>query len=303
MHIIAPTWYVNTRFKPWFLVKLIGMYLRCIVRLLQTPADMYHVHVEKAFLPAYIVARLRRKPLIFDLPDLPFWDPYLTRWRILTALSSGLLARLVPYCSRIITASPLYAQEISKRYPEPEITLIRNVPSYRALAKSDRLHRYLGLDADVRIALYQGAVKPDRELHRLVLAARYPEPETVIVILGPSFRGVADQLEELSKKEGVADRVKILPPVHYDELLDWTASADIGLPFFTPTNSLNTRYTLPNKLFEYLMAGLPVLSLEADAIADVIRTYDVGRVVSSLEPSALAEGINRKPSLVCGRMR
>jgi glycosyltransferase involved in cell wall biosynthesis len=291
-HIFMSTWYTNTRFKPWFLVKLVLMYIRSTVRLIRTPADIYHVHVEKAFLPTYIAARVRRKPLIFDLPDLPFSDPHLTRWRMLTTLSERLLARLIPYSSRIITSSPLFAQEIGKSYPDAEVRVILNVPAYRTVAKSDRLRRYLGLDPEVRIALFQGYIQPDRELDRLVLAAAFLEPKTVIVMMGNSYRGVSSQLEALIAREGLADRVKIIPQVPYEELLDWTASANIGLISSSPDYSLSVRYALPNKLFEYLMAGLPVLSMDVDAIADVLRTYDVGLVVSSLEPSAIGAGIN-----------
>lgn len=291
-HIFMSGWYTNARFKPWFLVKLALIYIRSTIRLLRTPADSYHVHVEKAFLPAYIVARLRHKPLIFDLPDLPFSDPHLTGWRTLTALSERLLARLIPYCARIITSSPLFAEEIRKSYPGSEVTVILNVPVYHTVTKGDRIRHYLGLDPDVRIALWQGHIQADRELHRLVLAGAFLEPKTVIVMMGKSFRGVGSQLEALIAREGVADRVKIIPRVPYEELLEWTASADIGLISSSPNYSLSVRYALPNKLFEYLMAGLPVLSLEVDSIADVLRTHDVGLVIPSLEPSAIGAGIN-----------
>jgi glycosyltransferase involved in cell wall biosynthesis len=291
-HIFTSSWYANTRFKPWFLVKLVLMYIRSTIRLLRTPADIYHVHVEKAFLPAYITARVRHKPLIFDLPDLPFSDPHLNRWRMLTALSQRLLARVIPHCAGIITSSPLFAQEIRKCYPNPEITVILNVPIYRKVEKSDRIRRYLGLDPDVRIALWQGTVQPDRELHRLVLAGAFLEPKTVIVIMGKSFRGVGSQLEALIAREGLADRVKIIPQAPYEELLEWTASADIGLISSSPTYSLSVRYALPNKLFEYLMVGLPVLSLELDSISNVLRTYDVGLVLPTLEPPDIGAGIN-----------
>ncbi len=78
----------------------------------------------------------------------------------------------------------------------------------------------------------------------------------------------------------------------YAELLEWTASADIGLTIFPPDYSLSIRFTLPNKLFEYLMAGRPVLSSQLDAIAEVIKTYNVGQIVPSLAPSAIAAAIN-----------
>ena len=61
---------------------------------------------------------------------------------------------------------------------------------------------------------------------------------------------------------------------------------------YRPTHSLNVRYCLPNKLFEYMMAGVPTLSSSLDAIAEILTTYDTGRVVASLEPEAVADAIN-----------
>jgi glycosyltransferase involved in cell wall biosynthesis len=291
-HIIMPSWFISTSFKPWFLVKLGFMLIISIIKLLQTPADIYHVHVEKALPACYIVARLRHKPLIFDSPDLPLHDPSVTHWRSLTSIARCILAYMIPRCSGVITASPLYAQEIQKRYHVQEVTLIRNVPVYKTIQKSNRLQQYLGLDPDIRIALYQGYLQPDRRLDRLVRSATFLEPNIVIVLMGKEFRGTKSELETLIASEGVADRVKIIPPAPYDELLDWTASADIGLIVYTPDYSLNVKLMLPNKLFEYLMAGLPVLASQLDSIAEVIRTHNVGQIISSLSPADVGASIS-----------
>src|SRR5206468_2560012 len=114
----------------------------------------------------------------------------------------------------------------------------------------------------------------------------------VIVMMGRAVETTRVQLEDLIVSTGVADRVKIIPPVPYEELLDWTASADIGLTIFQPGYTRSIRFCLPNKLFEYLMAGLPVLSSQLDAIAELLETYDVGQVLPSLAPEDIAAAIN-----------
>lgn len=70
----------------------------------------------------------------------------------------------------------------------------------------------------------------------------------------------------------------------------------MGLNVLPPDFSLSIRYSLPNKLFEYQMAGVPVLSSELDATAEVVRIYDVGRVVSSLAPADVDSAINTMPT-------
>jgi glycosyltransferase involved in cell wall biosynthesis len=163
---------------------------------------------------------------------------------------------------------------------------------YQNVPKSDRLRQRLGLGPKSRIALYQGYLQADRCLDMLVRAAAFVEQDTVIVLMGKNMGTTQDTLERLIADEGLGERVKILPPVPYEELLLWTASADIGLIVLPRDYSLSIRYTLPNKLFEYLMAGLPVLSSPLDAVVKVIKTHDVGQIAPSLSPAAIGEAIN-----------
>ena len=206
-HIFMSSWFISARFKPWFIVKLALLTLLGTVRLLRTPADIYHAHVERALPACYIAARLRRKPLIFDSPDLPFEDPSYTRWRRLFAIATRFLTYMISRCEGVVASSPLHVEVLHKRYHAPEATLIRNVPIYRSISKSDRLRNHLGLSPDTRIALYQGYLLPSRRLDILVRAAQFLEPNIIIVIMGKDFKGVKSQLEALIANEGVADRI------------------------------------------------------------------------------------------------
>ncbi len=291
-HIFMSNWYNDTRFKLWYLVKLAWAIVRSTLRAIRTPADIYHAHNERALPAGYIAARLRRKPLIFDAPELTLTQLPYSRWRILNALATCVIGAMTPYCAGAIATSPLHARELRKTFHMPEVTLVRNVPSYRAVARSDRLRQQLGLSPTTRVALYQGNLQPNRGLHVLVRAAAFLEQDIVIVIMGRETRDISSQLHSLIDSEGVAERVKIIPPVPYEELLGWTASADIGLNVLPPDYSQSIRLCLPNKLFEYLMAGLPVLTSELEAVAELVRTYDVGRVVSSVEPEEVAAAMN-----------
>ena len=155
---------------------------------------------------------------------------------------------------------------------------------------SQRLRERLGLDMDSRIALYQGNLQPDRGLDGLVRAGRFLAPGNVVVLMG---RGsLAADLEALIAREQVAARVRLLPPVPYDELLAWTSSADLGLIIYPRGYSLNVRLCLPNKLFEYLMAGVPVMASPLEAVGALIERYDVGYIVPSLEPESVGSALN-----------
>lgn len=291
-HMVIPIWSARARFKPWFLVKFLVLFFTGLRHLLQVDADIYHAHVEKALPACYLAARLRKKPLIFDAPDLTLSDPVVMRWSRLRKFSLHLLARMVSRCNVVITASPGYVPVLREIYRAERVTVIRNVPVYRVVPPSDRLRQHLGLGPEVRIALYQGYIQPNRGLDRLVRAAKFLDENIVIVLMGQAIEPTGSQLAALIASEGVAERVKILPHMPYAELLEWTASADIGLTIFPPDYSLSIRFTLPNKLFEYFMVGLPVLSAQLDVIVDVLKTYDVGQVAPSLVPEDLAASIN-----------
>ena len=295
-HVMVSRSFLSTRFNQWTLIRSAQLFVRSMLCLIQTPADIYHAHDEATLPACSIAALLRGKPLIFDAHEFPLFQWPLCEMSILRRCLHELLAILlgivIPRCAGVLTVSPPIAREIRNRYRGAKVSLVRNVPTYRVVPKCDRLRRLLGLSPDIRIALYQGALMHNRSLDKLIYAASFLEPNIVIVLMGPDDGRTKLQLEALIVSEGVADRVKIIPAVPYSELLDWTSSADIGLIALSPDYSLSIRMCLPNKLFEYLMAGLPVLTTQLDAVSDIVRTYDVGQTVSSFTPADIGAVIN-----------
>ena len=291
-HVKTSSEFLITRFRRWALIKALLLFIRSTLLLLRTPADIYHAHDFTALPACYIASRLRRKPLIFHAHELPLSELDVPQRRWLCILLTPFLAHMISRCTGGIGASPFYEQVLRERYHLSKVTLLRNVPPYRLVEKNDRLRQRLGLDPSVRIVLYQGNIQPDRRLDILVRAATFLEDDIVIVMLGKGIEPTISEIKALIASEGLADRVKILPPVPYEELLDWTASADLGLTLIPPDGTLNMRTCLPNKLFEYLMAGLPVLTSPMEAVAPLVTSYDVGQVVPSLAAADLGAAIN-----------
>ena len=292
-HVIMPSWYISTRF-PWSLVKAARMCLVATLRLLRVPADSYHAHDAPALIPCYIAALLRRKPLVLDAHELPLATTPLEAMsvnvRTIFPLLTWLFTHMMPYCRAAIATSAPMARAISMQYRLP-VAVIRNFPPFQAVAPSDRLRHRLGVGPGVRIALYQGNIQPDRQLDRLVHAAALLDRDTIIVLMGAAHDATRIELERLIAQMGVDDRVKILPPVPYAELLAWTASADVGLNILPVGYSAHLDVCLPNKVFEYMMGGVPVLVSPLAAVADIVTRFDVGSVVETLEPVTIASAI------------
>jgi glycosyltransferase involved in cell wall biosynthesis len=289
-HIVMPGYFVPARFKPWFLVKFAALIMRGAIATAQTPAEVYHAHDDTALPACYIAAHLRRKPLVFDAHELPLVQPNLTRWRRLCACARWVLRQFMRRCDGVITVSPSIVKELQRRYGGRTAVLVRNVPPFAPPIESQRLHQHLAASPGTRIALYQGGLLESRSLDILVRAARFLDPEHLIVLMGSG--GSRRTLEALIAVEGVSERVKILPPVPYEELLQWTVSADLGLIVYRPSYSPNIQYCLPNKLFEYLMAGVPILASSLESCAEVLERYDAGRVVEELTPEAVGRAIS-----------
>src|SRR5262249_8549289 len=126
----------------------------------------------------------RRKPLIFDAYELPLVQPHLTRHRAMSALLKGIVRWITPRCAGVITVSPGLVPEMRRLYGGPTAQVVRNVPVYQRVQRTDMLRQRLGVDEGRRIALYQGGLQENRSLDRLVRAARYLPPEVVVVLLG-----------------------------------------------------------------------------------------------------------------------
>lgn len=293
-HVKVVGAFTKARFKKWAIIKAIPLFLRSILLLLRMHADFYHAHDATALPACFIAARLLRKPLIFDAHELPLSELDSPQRRWTRILLTPLLSRMISSCAGGIGACPFYAQELRERYHVLQVSLVRNFPPYKVVPMNNLLQQQLGFNSDTRIALYQGYLQYGRGLDRLVQAAAFLDPNIVIVMMGKG-RGVGDAssyLKALIAREKVSERVKIVPHVQYEKLLDWTVSADIGLITYEPGHSLNIQMCLPNKLFEFLMAGVPVLTSPLDAVIDVVKTYNVGQVLPSLKPAEIGAAIN-----------
>lgn len=295
--------------RPFSFLKALHAFARGLYDLLRCDADIYHACEVTALPACFIAAKIRRKPLIFEAYEMPLHDVPLAEMgrlrRVFHSLLSLLLPCLIPACQAVIAVSPPIVAEIKRRYHIEQVFLVRNILPYRAVARSERLRAYLGLALSTRVVLYQGYLQSDRGLDILVRAAPLLDPDIVIVLMGKGIGATQARLESLIRELGVTERVKIIPPVPYDELLDWTASADIGLTPLSPEQTLTMKWCLPNKVFEYIMAGRPILSAPLEAVQELIARYDVGQTFPVALPSSLAHAINAMlvDSAALARMR
>jgi glycosyltransferase involved in cell wall biosynthesis len=156
---------------------------------------------------------------------------------------------------------------------------------------SARLREAAGIAQGRPIVLYQGGFSVDRGIEELVAAANEPplrEIDAAVVFLG--YGRLSGYLHAAAAaRPGV---VHVLPAVPPDELPEWTAGADVSF-VGQPPRTLNQRMNLPNKLFESLMAGVPVVVAAGNEQCRLVTAEGVGACVDVDDPAAVARAIAR----------
>ena len=147
----------------------------------------------------------------------------------------------------------------------------------------------LGLAPDDRIVVFQGWLSERRGLEKLVDAARNFSPGVRLFLIGYGYYQPA--LERMARDAGIEDRVIFYGEVPYEEMLPLLAGADLGIiPYYGIDP--NTRFCSPNKLFEFVMAGLPFIANDLPFLRTMVDRYGIGRLGDLTTAAGMAEMIN-----------
>lgn len=251
---------------------------------LRTGADVFHSHDLNTLYVGHVCKR--RRPgakLVYDSHELAternrmgFW------WRTWATWNER---RWLPSADALIVASPSWIDHLRNKYgrvPNPATTVI-NVPERRR-PRPRNLRAELGIPPQPAILLYQGSIQENRGIEPAIDAVTLLD-DAVLVVVGYGYH--RPTLEAMVAKRGVGDRVKFFGPIPNEELLDWTAAADIGMCNIV-NSSLSYYTSLPNKLFEYLMAGIPVIGSDSPEIGRVVAETGAGEVCDPVDPEAIA---------------
>jgi glycosyltransferase involved in cell wall biosynthesis len=176
---------------------------------------------------------------------------------------------------RTITASPGYAEVMARRYRIPPPGVIRNIPDASMLPSAVRSENGDSPAGDGdRLALYVGALTTGRGLELSIMALNHID-DVRLRLVGPARPAYLAELVELADREGVSDRVEFAGAVSPDELVETISEASVGLALIQPV-CLSYRMSLPNKVFEYVAAGLPVLGSDLPAISALVNEHRIG---------------------------
>ncbi|MDB5101691.1 MAG: glycosyl transferase, group 1 family protein [Cyanobacteria bacterium RYN_339] len=280
--------------KVFKLLKAARVAVSMIAAARQVKPDVVHANDLETLPIGYAIAKLCGAKLIYDSHEL--WRDSGNRAAIpgwIYAVAMGLERGLAPKADGVITVSAGIADDMAKHLGIPLPTLVRNVPWPRAAVPGDvaahPLRTNLGLAPEVPIVLYQGRMAPGYGVEHLLEAMQWVDEPTMLVYLG--FGPLREPLEERARALGLAHRVKFHDAVPPEVLVHYSADATVGA---CPSQGTCTSYiySLPNKFFEFIQAGLPVVASDLPELRALVAHYELGATFPNEDAPALARTLN-----------
>lgn len=257
-----------------------------IIQVRKTRARVVHGHDFPGLLLAAL-AGIWRRPVVYDSHELFFdrWAPdsgypLLRIFPLLRPIERWLARR----ATAVIVVSGSIADTLAQRWHIPTPKVIRNAPDLRKVSESPVQLR----QGDERVVVHTGSLNNGRHLPELVSALAHLPDDVHLVLLGDG--GLRQPLIAQAQAAGTGERLHWFPPVPHEAVPATIATADCSTLMFTP-DALNYQFALPNKFFEAVAAGVPLVYGTTQEVNRLAREYDLGVGCDPSDPRSIAEAI------------
>jgi glycosyltransferase involved in cell wall biosynthesis len=231
----------------------------------------------------FLAAKLKRKKIIFDSHELFSEVPELVDRHFVRKIWLTLEKFLIPRIDLEFTVSPSIAEFYKNKY-RVHFEVLRNVGHFRFDNEFDGVRK----NPEQSTIVYQGALNIGRGIELAIRSMQYIEKAELWVI---GTGDIVDELKQLVTELSLENKVIFPGRIAMEDVWAYTFRADIGISL-EEDMGLNYRYALPNKLFDYIQARLPVIVSDLPEMIIIIEKYKIGKVLKERTPQKLAELIN-----------
>lgn len=257
--------------------------IRLFLFLLFSKADIFLSNDTDTLVANFMAANIRRKKLLFDAHELFPEVPELINRPAIKGFWKMIENIIFPHLKHCYTVCESIAQYYSKKY-NIDMKVVRNVPNYRFETRQHPID-----STAEKIILYQGAINKGRGLEWVLEAMPYVN-NAKLVIIGDG--DMLTKLKQQSNQLGLGNKVEFLGKFSVQKLHEYTPKASLGLGL-AENLGLSYYYSLPNRVFDFIQAGVPILSTRFPEIANVVERYKTGMLIDHYEPEFLAGVINQ----------
>ena len=257
--------------------------IRLFIFLFFRKLDLLIANDLDTLLANYLVAKIRRKKLVYDSHEYFTEVPELAGRNFTKKVWTTIEKWILPKIKYSYTVCESIAKTYSEKY---NITMhvIRNLPVYVEVLPEINVNIRQQKE---KIIIYQGSLNMARGLELAIETMNYID-NAKLVIIGDG--DITHNLQKLADRPALHNRVQFIPRMPYEELISYTIQADLGISLEEKIG-LNYYYALPNKLFDYIQARIPVLVSDFPEMAKIVKEYNVGFTVNTSDPRQLASVI------------
>ncbi len=251
--------------------------IRLFVFLLFHKYDILVSNDLDTLLPNYIVSRIKGVPVVYDSHEYFTGVPELQDRPVVKWVWKSIEKAIFPKLKYVMTVSDPIASLYEKQYSVSPMVVRNFSKSTDHIVPFSR--EELGINEDDLLLIIQGTgINMGRGAEELLGALKVLKNVSLLVV------GSGDVLDALKKQVNELDigkRVKFVHRVSWEELMRYTISADIGVTLDKDFND-NYRFSLPNKLFDYISAGIPVLASDLPEVKKIITENDCGIIIDEV---------------------
>ena len=260
--------------------------IRLFILLVFSKVDIYHANDLDTLLANYLAAIIRRKPIVYDSHEYFTGVPEIQNKKLVKKVWQTIEQFIFPKLKHIITVNQSIAQLFKDEYNK-DLRILRNVPNkvetLKLKSKSE-----LNIAEDKDIIITQGAgININRGIEELVEAMQYLN-NVCLIIIGDG--DVIPQLKKRAMELKLDNSIIFKGKMPYHEMMQYTQNARLGITIDKDTN-INYKYSLPNKLFDFIHAGIPILASKIIEVEKIIKKYQIGLFIKNHEPKHIANQI------------